>query len=230
MTNREAIYRVKRLFREVNADSRFSNKLAYTLLRSTSKLLIYRESERLKLSKKSNIYKILKCVNVIEAPAIDTCCGISSMCKVWRTEEKLPEIYEDSYGPIIREVTTIDNGQSISITNATTFRSKLKNPWLSPKKKQDKFTYYSDGYLYFPLGGFRKINIEAFFEEEPKSLCEDGDNEDCTRFLDKSFTIPDYLEKSLFDMVEQEISATYRPVPEKSHQIDKNDQTAKVNS
>ena len=60
MTIRESIFIIKRLFREVNADSKLTNKAVNSLISKHCKWLIYRDSERLKLLKKNNIYQKLK--------------------------------------------------------------------------------------------------------------------------------------------------------------------------
>ena len=52
MTNRELIYQTKKLIREVNADTRLPAKLIHSIAKKHSRLLIYRDSERLKLTKK----------------------------------------------------------------------------------------------------------------------------------------------------------------------------------
>lgn len=227
MTKREAIYQLKRLFREVNADSRLTNRLAYSVLQKHSRWLIKRDSERLSLLKKSNLFKTLKCVKVIEAPAVDPCCGIKSHCKVWRTETPLPDIFEDNNGPIIRNITTIDSSKEIRIISPTAWLRKSKNPWR--KNNSDKYAFYSDNHLYFPNGGYKMIQVEAYFEESISDYndCNSDDSDDstssgnCGRFLDEDFNIPDYLEGQLFDYAIKDIGGTYARIPEASTQIDK---------
>ncbi len=232
MTNREAIYQLKRLFREVNADSRLTNRLAFSVLKKHAKWLIKRDSEKLKLWKKSNLFKTLKCIEVIEAPAIDPCCGIKSQCKVWRTKKKLPNIFEDTGGPIIRVISTVDNGEDLTIITPTAWKRKVKNPWR--KKNAEKYVFYSDNHLYFPNGGYRMVQVEAYFEESIVGYndcnTEDADSTKGCRYLDQEFNIPDYLEGQLFDFAMKDIAGTYKATNEKSHQIDKNDNSFNIKS
>ena len=229
MQNREVISRIKKFFKEVNADSLFTNKLAYSILLPISKLLIKRDSERLKILSQSSLFKPLKCVKVIEAPAIDPCCGIKSLCTVYRTEKRLPKIYTDPSGPIIRDVLTIDGSQSLTYIEPQEFERIKNNPWNKSKKKS-KYYFYSDGYLYFPNGGYKMVEIIAFWEENINGWNEcnkSTDNNDCISFLDQDFNIPGYLEEALFQMAEEKIKGRYS-IPEKSHQIDKNDNTLNI--
>ena len=77
MTNREAISTVKRLFRQINADSLMSNKFVYSLLKKHAKWLIYRDSDKLRLLRKHKIYQKIKCLKVIEAIGLNFIISIS---------------------------------------------------------------------------------------------------------------------------------------------------------
>lgn len=223
MKNREAISRLRKYFKEIHADSRFSFRLAYSILLSINKMLIKRDSERLKILSQSNLFSTLKCVPVIEAPAIDPCCGVKSLCTVTRTKDRLPKIYSDTYGPIIKDVLSLDNSQTLTLIQPQEYARIKNNPW--NKKKDTKYYFYSDGYLYFPNGAFKKVNVEAYWEEsiEGKSTCNKAPKE-CIKFLDRELSIPGYFEANLFQLAEEEIKGRYS-LPERSHQIDKNDNT-----
>lgn len=231
MKNREVISRIKKLFKETNADSRFTSRLAYSILLSISKLLIKRDSERLKILSQSNLFKRLKCVEVIDAPAIDPCCGVKSLCTVKRTKKKLPAIYADTYGPIIRNVLSIDGSQSLVMIQPQEFERIRKNPW--NKKKDTKYYFYSDGHLYFPNGGFNMVEVDAYWEESIAGYSDCNKSEDdsdngCNLFLDQEFSIPGYFEAMMFQMAEQEIKGTYSVILSKEEQIDKNSNTSEI--
>lgn len=229
MTNREAIHRVRRLFRETNADSRLSDRTIYSLMQNHAKWLIYRESEKLKLIKTDHSFQKLKCIPVIEAPAIDPCCGIKSKCTVFRTKDRLPEIYEDSVGVIIRSVTTVDGSKSLVQIKPSEWERKQANPWLDQEKK-NRFFFFNDGYLYFPNGGWKMVEAESLFKKDISdlNLCDDpstcdDEKKECKRFLDKNFIIPEYLEAQMYDAVIKDLANTYKRLPEKSVEINKND-------
>lgn len=229
ITIREAVHRVKRLLREINADSRLSDRTVYSTLSNHAKWLIYRESEKLKLVKNDAIFQHLKCVEVIKAPLIDPCCGIKNLCTVYRTKYKLPELFEDSFGVIIKNVTTIDSKISLTQIKPNEWERKQSNPWIS-KDKKNKFYFYSDGYLYFPNGSWKMVEVPGLYRFDisdinlcdNKLTCED-ESKVCKRFLDSNFIIPDYLESQMFDAVLKDLSNTYKKIPEQSANINKND-------
>lgn len=230
LTNREAIHRLKRLFREINADSRLTDRTVYSLLKNHAKWLIYRESEKLRLLKDDSIFQILKCVEVIEAPLIDPCCGIrNNKCTIYRTKNKIPSVYEDSSGIILRSVTTIDGSKSLIPIKASEWERKQANPWLDHNKK-NVFYFYSDGYLYFPNGSLKMVQINGLFEKDISYLntCDDpgtcdDETQKCVKFLDRNFILPEYLEAQMFDAAIKDLSNTYKRTEEKSHEINKND-------
>jgi hypothetical protein len=228
LKNREIVSRVRKIFKEVHADSTFTARLAYSILLSIAKLLIKRDSERLKIMSQANLFKKLKCVEVIDAPAIDPCCGIKSLCTVKRTKERLPKIYADTYGPLIRDVTSIDGSQTLTGIQPQEFIRIKNNPW--NKKKNTNYYFYSDGYLYFPNGGFKMVEVIAFWEESISNWnkCNNETGNDCVPFLDEDFNIPGYFEANLFQMAEEQIRSTYSQIPTKQNQIDKNNNASTI--
>lgn len=229
MTNRESIYKVKKLFREVNADSRLSNRLVFSLMKNASRWLISRESDKQKLIRNDKAFQMLKCIKVIEAPLIDPCCGIRSLCKIYRTEERLPELYEDGNGVIIRGVLTIDGQTSLFQIKPSEWERKQNNPWID-KDKKNRYFFYSDGYLYFPNGSWKKVEVDALYTEDISdlNLCDDkltcdDETKQCLSFLDKRFILPEYLEAQMYDSVKKDLSEIYAKLPEKSNNINKND-------
>lgn len=228
ITNREAISRIKKSLREVNADSRFSNKLAYSILQTAARVLIKRENDKLKLYNQTSLFQSYKCVEIIEAPLIDPCCGVKTLCKTWRTKEKLPKYYEDADGPIIKSIYTIDGSERLESIKPTDYINILNNPWI--KKDTKKYYFYSDGYLYFPKGAYKKVEIMGYNEELINNSCDEYSMNDCVRFLDQPFRVPGYLEKNIFELAQQEIANTYLRIKERGHQIDKNDNTLNIQS
>lgn len=228
MTNREAIFIVKRLFREVNADAKLPNKAIFSLLNKHRKWLIYKESERLKLIKVHKIYQVIECMEVIEVDMID--CIFPFKIKgnsIYRTKDKLPEIFEDSSGPIFGGITSIDDSLKVEYTTFAASHRASSNPWLKKYADNKTYVYYEEGYLYFPGKHIEKIEVEALFTEELDLQdycrpCNDCEN-NCKRYLDKMFIIPAYLEGQLMDAVIKDMSNTYKRFPERSEEINKID-------
>lgn len=229
MTIREGIHRIKRLFREINADSRLSDRTVYSLMQNHIKWLIYRESEKLKLLKNEHPFQKIKCMEVIEAPLIDPCCGLRNCATIYRTKDKLPEMYEDSAGVIIKSVTTVDGLKSLTAIKPSEWERKQNNPWVN-KNKKNSYYFYFDGYLYFPNGSWKMVETTALFKEDVSdiNLCDnkgtcDDESKQCVRFLDKNLIVPEYLESQMYDAVIKDLSNTYKRLQEKSNSINKND-------
>lgn len=212
MTNRSLINQVKELVKERYADSRLSNKFIYSILSKIAKLLIKRESDGLKLLKYQNLYQTLKCIEVIEAPTIDPCCGIKSYCSVWRTKDKLPEMYEDGAGVIVYDVLSIDGSFAYEFRTAEAIRRKMSNPWIKKYSKETMYSFYEDGYLYFTKRTML-VGVKGMFIEDVKkySTCE---KQECSSFLDERFYIPPHLEEPLIKASLEEIIKTYKAIPD----------------
>ena len=212
-TNRELIYQIKNLIKERYSDSRVTNKFVYSILSKMAKLLIKRESDGLKLLKFQNLYQSLNCVDVIEAPLIDPCCGIKSFCSVWRTKDKLPEMYEDSMGVIIYDVLSIDSSFPYEFRTAESVRRKLENPWVKKYNKNTTYSFYDNGYLYFTKR-IVKVKVKAMFIRDISRFNTCEKQPPCIKFLDELFYIPDYLEQGLISMTLEEFAKIYKAIPD----------------
>lgn len=178
-----------------------------------------RDSDAFRLTNRSSIYQTLKCVNVIEAPAIDPCCGIKSHCRVWRTEEPLPDMLEDSMGPRISMVAPIDNkfkntgsDKSLTVIKPADWLKKLDNPW--NKFNKEGYAVYSDNHLYFPNREWRMVLVEAIFLEDISkyNVCEE--NEECIRFMDTKFYCPERQMAEAIGKTIEELVGIYKRMPE----------------
>jgi len=223
MTIREAISNVRKSLKEVNADSRLTNKFIYSKLHSLAKLLIQRESDRLKLSRIQTLYQTLPCVCMEEVPTVDPNCGIISNCTIWRTSIKLPELYSDSMGTIIKHITSIDDSTEIMLTTKARLRSLKKDK----NSKYDKtiYAYYDNDRIYIASKKILKINITGIFQEDIsdiKTCCNDNKVKSCTRFIDKNWIVPSKLETVIIDEVTKFLLGSYKQIQE-DQKINKKD-------
>ena len=226
-TIREILSSIKKGVKEVHADSRLTNKYVYTVLKGWIKSILSRDSDAFRLTNRASIYQVLKCVPVIEAPAIDPCCGLRTRCKVWRTRDRLPDMIEDSIGPKITLVAPVDglvkmsgSNSSLTVVLAKDIRRRLDNPW--SKNNKEGYAVYNDGYLYFPDREWRMVVVEAIFLEEVVSPCEGG--EGCKKYLDKKLFIPErQLQEAMNKTIEQIVNVYKRS--REQQLIDKNENT-----
>jgi hypothetical protein len=123
---------------------------------------------------------------------MEACCPVKTNCKVYRLKEKLPEMWVDNDGPVIRMVSSVDRSTEFQVVTYKTWEAKRKDPY--QKMTKDKYCIFSEGYLWFPGYNPHRVTIEGFFTEDiqDKSNCA-ADTKPCTKFLDKNFPLPDWL-------------------------------------
>lgn len=217
MTKREAISRVKILVKELNADSRLTNKYVWSSIDSKSKLIIQRENDALKLSRIQSMYKTLPCVKMEEAPYADNCCEVKTYCTVFRSVYPLPEMYTDSHGFVLRQITTIDGSQEI----------RMVTPQQARRIKQDKNSKYdktiygflNNNYLYITNKKFPLVRVEGMFIDDVSNLknspCATVDTTaNCKLYLDQDWNVPPKLEEGIINMVVEELSKVYKRIIE----------------
>jgi hypothetical protein len=220
MTKRTAITIIREELKEVNADSTYSNYFLYNELLKHAKWLIKREVGAGRIYSNDSIFQTLNCINVIETSTIDPCCPVKTNCRIFRTEEKLPDMWMDNNGPIIRNVRSVDNMTDFTMTNPTTWQRKHNDPYQIEGKI--KYAFYSDGYLWFPEYNPHKVRIFAFFQDDTVNMdyCSQQ-TKDCLRFLDTRFMIPDWLEGEMYAKALESLAGITKKMPE-DLDIDKN--------
>ncbi len=219
MTKRTAIDLFREELRERNADSKYSNQFLYNELIKHSRWLIKREVSGGRIYVNNSFFQTLSCIEVIETSTIDTCCPVKTNCKIYRTKNKLPDMWTDNGGPIIKAINSVDNTTKFIFTNPTTWQSKRNDPYL--KMGDNKYVFYSDGYLWFPEHNPHRINVYSFFTDDISDKNECTENKSCVRFLDTKFMLPDWLEAEMFAKALEQVAGISKKLPE-DEQIDKN--------
>lgn len=225
LTIRAAISNVRTDLKKANADSKMTNKMIFTLISKHANWLIERSSNSYKLGRKDLIYQIYKCAEVIDVPTIDPCCGITTKCRIKRTKDRLPAMYEDSWGVLLKSVYSIDGSTTLENATKESYVIKKNNPW-GPTKKHSYY-FFEDGYLYGDLP--KKINIQALFKDDISSYnmvynncdCPAPLSKDCKVFLDTVWTVPELLQAMVIDAVIKELTPMIQ-LPNQER-IDKNE-------
>ena len=171
------------------------DKHLYFLLEEESNWIIRREIKSLKLTQSKTFYQILPCMPTIEVDKIDERCPVKiDNLTIYRSEYKIPDMWETEVGPIIRRILSIDNYNEFKIISQSDWEAKSKNPYY--KKNKQLYCIFEDNYLWFPKEHPKNINIDAAFKDSVSKLeyCKCGENDsDCTPYLDTLFTVPKYL-------------------------------------
>lgn len=217
LTVRKAISDIRKGMRENDADSRLSNKYIYSLIKKHAPTIIRQRSDSFRILKQQSFYQTIKCMIVEEAPAIDPCCGIRSKCTVYRTRDRLPRMYEDSYGAIIKNVWVIDKSFELQPTTPDGWDRIRKNPWGRDGAMTDVYYFYDDGYLYFPMSTWRKVKVRAFFQEDIRDLnlcdnCASTPSTECRRYMDNQLFIPVDIWSYISESVVKELLQGYKQI------------------
>jgi len=200
VTISDTISRVRNVLKAVKADAFLTDRMIYSVILKYGKLFVQRQDNQNKIMRFQTLFEVLPCVDLIEVDKVEACCsGIKSKCIIKRTKEKLPTPMEGAYGPLFRDITSIDGsfmmyktypGTYLAMTNSTNF-----------KYNKTLYYWYMDGYLYFPNIEWDAIRVEAIWDDDIQYLkC--GEEEDKCKIMQEMNThIPDYL----FAEIEQQV-------------------------
>lgn len=218
-SKRSAIGILRDMLKERNADSTYSNQFLYNVLMEHARWLIKRDINSGRIYKNTGFFRPLRCQDIIEVSTIDECCPVKTNCRIFRTKHKMPEMWQDDTGPIIKTVTSVDGRTDFFVTTITTWENKQGDPY--QQESQQKYTFYSDGYFWFPIHNPHKANILAFFIDDVSSLSGCTDKKPCVRFLDSEFLVPSWLHGEMFSKALEQIAGITKRLPE-DEEINKN--------
>lgn len=222
MTYNEIISQLDNEFSLVSADSRLTNKFWYSLIQKHTSWIIKQESDKMFLFHSDSIWQTLDCVDLIEVPTTDECCKYNGpSCTIYRTKEKLPSLYEDVFGVIIRSINSIDYSKSLQ---HITFQEWLRKQ-ANPDSKYDKnlYYFYKNGFLYFPNIKWKLASITGYFKDNINkyNTCSQTKYNKCESLFESEWRIPSHLIARVAEACLKELSSTYMQTKEDS-QIDKN--------
>jgi hypothetical protein len=185
--------------------------------------LIKREVSAGRIYRNASFFQRLPSREVIEVSTIPACISIKNGCTIYRTKHKLPEIWQDNNGPILRRITSIDGSTSFTIITPTLWEDINNDPY--NKYSNEKYVFFAEDYLWFPKHNPHKVIPEAFYKDDVRlhpEKCEDCDDEEdeCLSFLDTKFMIPDWIEAELMSKAIQQLFPSKQM--QEDVQIDKN--------
>jgi hypothetical protein len=199
----EAISRIRTSIKAVKEDSFLTDRTIYFSISKYAKTLIKREDNQFKLMKMSQIFKVLPYVELINVDKIEAgCIGVYSECFFKRSKDKLPNILDGMFGPIIRTVSSIDGSIEMFRTEPGTWSSITKSTTFKYNKRF--YFWIIDGYIYCPNVDWEAIKIEAIFEND----IENCKTNDCLLIQDQAFNIPEYLFSEVEQLVIKDLTMT----------------------
>jgi len=184
----EAISRVRNTLKAVKEDPFLTDRMIYYSLLKYAQTLIKREDNQFRLMKMSQIFKVLPYVELIDVDKVEAgCVGVYSGCYFKRSKDKLPNILNGMFGPIIRTVSSIDSSIEMFRTDPGTWTSITRST--TYKYNNRKYFWYLNGYLYCPNIDWEALRIEAIFDGQLDTC----DTDPCVIRQDDPFVLPEYL-------------------------------------
>lgn len=187
----EVISRVRNQIKSVKQDAFLTDRFLYSQLMKHAKLLMRRQDNLNRIIRFNSVWQTLNFVELIEVDRAQAQChGIDTGCYFKRTKDKLPEMIDGYWGPLLRAVTSIDLSEELTPTYPTSFEQMSKQKTFKYNKK--KYYWYLDGYLYFPNLEWDAVRIEGVFEGDiSKYNCDPAD--DCQFIQDSPYNVPEHL-------------------------------------
>lgn len=194
----DTVSRVRNVIKGVKEDAFLTDRFLYSLVLKYAKLYIRRQDNESKIMRFQSLFEVLPCVELKEIDKIEACCsGIKSGCTFKRTKDKLPTLLEGAYGPLFRNITSIDGSIEMFPTYPSTYLAMTQST--NFKYNKNVYYWYLNGYLYFPNIEWESIRIEGLWSESIAMYTCDGDV--CVPRQDEQTHIPEYL----FAEIEQNV-------------------------
>jgi len=184
----QAISRVRNTLKAVKEDAFLTDRTIYSSLLKYAKTLAKREDNQYRLMKISSSFQVLPYMELIDVDKVEAgCVGVYSGCYFKRSKDKLPNILNGMFGPIIRTVSSIDSSIEMFRTDPGTWTSITRST--TYKYNNRKYFWYLNGYLYCPNIDWDAIRIEAIFDGQLDTC----DTDPCAIRQDDPFVLPEYL-------------------------------------
>lgn len=226
-TLRKLVSDVRSMHKLLSSDNLITDRVVASEIKTSSLLLIKRETNLRKLWATSTLFTTIPCLEMMEVP-ISECCDYQDTCNISRTKYKLPRISEGNYQYLIQGVYSINaiggTGTKFKETTINRYLNTLKLPVI----KNEIYFWILNDYLYTTNPQLQTIRFSACFEEDiPNEImypkqgcgnCQPSLEDLCMNPLDKEYILPGYLEEQVKALTSQKLLSTYFRLP--SDQVD----------
>jgi hypothetical protein len=202
----EAITRVRAALKAVKEDAFLTDRNVYFAILKYGKTLLKREDNQNRLMKMSSLFSYLPYVELIDVDKVEAgCTGVYSECYIKRSKDKIPQLFDGMYGPVIRTASSIDSSIKMYRTEPGTFVSITKSTNYKYNKKV--YFWYLNGYIYVPNVAWDAMKLEGIFEGDKRDFLCPSPN-DCLIRQDFQIPFPEYLFSEIEQFVIKELSMT----------------------
>lgn len=190
----EVVSRVRNQMKAVRQDAFLTDRFIYSIISKHAKWLMKREDSKSNIMKFNSIIQTLDKVELVEIDRIEAgCINLSTNIKVMRTKDPIPLFMQGYWGPLIRQITSVDTQIDFQPITPTQYAilSRSKNF----RYNKTNYYWYLNDNLYFPDITWKYVRIEGVFEDDIAAYkCSDCvNNYNCVVRQDQNFNVPDYL-------------------------------------
>lgn len=223
MTNKQIISEVVNDLRALQCDDHISERFILNKLRIYNSLLLKRENEQFRLYDDNNVWFPISCLQMeyitsSVVPDGSNSMVISKVRGYSRSISPLPQLYSSKAGPLVREVMSVDDGNSYQPTTPLEYARVLKREY---QNKNIRYYWFdAQGRLILPQSMVEVVQFTgAFLEPWRATLVDSCASSTCPDPLNDRFLCPSHLLSTVKEMATKDLYSFYKrtitdPVPD----------------
>lgn len=191
-------------------DTRISPKAIWNKYVFTLGNLLKQVNETKRVWESSDIWYRIDCLD-LEVVSAATCPEIAPLVKefVAKSKLKIPASYTSSAGDMIRDITALlPYGKSYTLVTPKEYAKIRKREFQDPTLG---YAFIIDNYLYIPDAEVEKVTLTGAWTNPRTAALLNGEDP-CKPFLDYQFYAPEYLIKTVHDMVLQDLAGVNQKI------------------
>lgn len=196
----EAVSRLRNTIKAVKEDPFITDRFLYQVILKYGQMAVKKLDTMNQILKFATLFKTLPCVELIEIDRVEACCsGVSSGCTFKRSDLKMPNVLQASFGPVFRTISSIDGSIEIYPTTPAMYAAMTRTTKF--KYNKNKYYWFLNDYLYFPNLEWEAVMVDGIFQGDitPFTNAQASGDAECLLRQDAVFPFPD----SLFAEIEQ---------------------------
>lgn len=191
----------------ISADTIISDRVILDLLRTGNIKFVVQRLDTRQGWTDPNLFSLFSCIPLKDVP-IAECCDVELDCKISRSVNKLPKIIGTKFNLAIQGVWGINRKSRFIESNPNRYANSVK----LNNKKEYKFFWILNDYLYLSKSGIELASMSAFTEQfvDPSLYSCDADKSKCPiNPLDLEFKTLKGLEDDVVTYTTQKIFERY---------------------
>ena len=228
ITNGEFVSRVVNDLNALNKDAHISKRWILSIGRTKVESYVAQRWDDGSLVGDHSLLTRVTCLKMIEVSSVDCCDASFELCgTLMRSEERLPGLLFSTNGPLIVEVSNLDNTINFSYSTLKSYSIRKKRKYADKGKK---YFYIHDGYLYIPDIHIELVNILLFTTKvrDAKILSTCNNKHGCKSEWEYEFISPIKLIEYIVSETTREASMKIQIPTDENPNMDSNQKTQTV--